>query len=127
MIMIVDDEADIRDSLQEFFEDEGYAVITAENGQKALALLASGNVPCVVILDLLMPIVDGNEVYEKMQADPRLAQVPVIISTSDPRRAPSGVLTMKKPVSLMRLLGVVRQYCSPGGEAGGPGCAHQLG
>lgn len=116
MLMIVDDEADIRDSLQEFFEDEGYAVRTAENGQKALDLLGTGELPCVVILDLLMPVLDGNEVYEKMQADPRLAAVPVIISTSDPRRAPSGVLTMKKPVSLVRLLGVVRQYCP--GSAG---------
>jgi CheY-like chemotaxis protein len=113
MILIVDDESDIRDSLQEFFEDEGYAVATAENGQKALDLLGAPQLPCVVILDLLMPVLDGNEVYEKMQADPRLAAVPVIISTSDPRRAPSGVLTMKKPVSLMRLLGVVKQYCSP--------------
>lgn len=112
--MIVDDEADIRDSLQEFFEDEGFSVRTAENGQRALELLRAGELPCVVILDLLMPILDGNEVYEKMQADPRLAAVPVIISTSDPRRAPSGVLTMKKPVSLVRLLGVVRQFCSAG-------------
>ena len=112
--MIVDDEADIRDSLQEFFEDEGYTVRTAENGQRALDLLRAGELPCVIILDLLMPLLDGNEMYAKMQADPSLATIPVIISTSDPRRAPSGVLTMQKPVSLVRLLGVVQKFCGAG-------------
>jgi len=112
MILIVDDEADIRDSLQEFFEDEGFVVATAANGEQGLARLRAGPLPCVIILDLLMPVLDGNEMYEQMQADPALARVPVIISTSDPRRAPSGVPTLKKPVSLMRLLASVRQYCA---------------
>lgn len=112
MILIVDDEADIRDSLQEFFEDEGFAVATAANGEEGLAQLRAGPLPCVIILDLLMPVLDGNEMYERMQADAGLSQVPVIISTSDPRRAPSGVPTMKKPVSLMRLLASVRQFCA---------------
>lgn len=111
MILIVDDEADIRESLQEFFEDEGFPVATAANGEEGLARLRGGPLPCVIILDLLMPVLDGNEMYEQMQADPALASVPVIISTSDPRRAPSGVPTMKKPVSLMRLLGSVSQHC----------------
>jgi CheY-like chemotaxis protein len=114
MILIVDDEVDIRDSLREFFEDEGYTVTTAGNGAEALQQLATGELPCVIILDLLMPVLDGNEMYERMQADPRLSQLPVIISTSDPRRAPSGVLTMKKPVSLLRLASTVRQFCSGG-------------
>jgi two-component system, sensor histidine kinase and response regulator len=119
MILIVDDEVDIRDSLCEFFEDEGYTVATAANGAEALELLASGELPCVIILDLLMPVLDGNEMYERMQADPRLAQLPVIISTSDPRRAPSGVLTMKKPVSLLRLASTVRQFCTASPRAAG--------
>lgn len=112
MILIVDDEADIRDSLQEFFEDEGFAVATAANGEEGLARLRAGPLPCIIILDLLMPVLDGNEMYEQMQADPALAGVPVIISTSDPRRAPSGVQIMKKPVSLMRLLASVSQHCA---------------
>jgi two-component system, sensor histidine kinase and response regulator len=110
-ILIVDDEVDIRDSLREFFEDEGYTVATAANGAEALEQLVTGELPSVIILDLLMPVLDGNEMYERMQAEPRLARLPVIISTSDPRRAPSGVLTMKKPVSLLRLAGAVRQLC----------------
>jgi CheY-like chemotaxis protein len=110
-VMIVDDEPDIRESLQEFFEDEGYVVSTAENGAQALALLNDESLPCVVILDLMMPIVGGGEVYARMQQDPRLARVPVVVSTSDPSKAPSGVLIMRKPIDLNRLLGTVRHHC----------------
>jgi two-component system, sensor histidine kinase and response regulator len=110
-ILIVDDERDIRESLKDFFEDEGYTVSTACDGAEAMRMLNHGAPPCVVILDLLMPVLGGNEVYAKMQADPRLARVPVIVSTSDPASAPSGVLLMKKPINLDRLLGAVEQHC----------------
>jgi CheY-like chemotaxis protein len=114
-VLIVDDEEGLRESLQEFLEEEGYPVCTATNGAEALALLQRDELPCVIILDLIMPVVTGNEVYERMQNDPRLANVPVIVSTSDPARAPSGVLIMKKPISLDRLLGAVRQHCGDPG------------
>ena len=111
-LLIVDDERDIRESLQEYFEDEGLAVRVAANGRDALDVLAEDPLPCLVILDLIMPIMSGNELYQAMQNDPRLVKVPVIISTSDPSRAPSGVLIMKKPIDLDLLLATVRQYCS---------------
>jgi CheY-like chemotaxis protein len=114
MILIVDDEADIRDSLEEFFVEEGYSVQTAADGAQGLAVLQRGELPCVVILDLLMPGVDGSQMYERMRADPKLCSVPVIISTSDPRRAPPGVLILKKPVSLTRLLNAVEEHCGKG-------------
>jgi CheY-like chemotaxis protein len=110
-VLIVDDEADIRDTLKELFEDEGYDVATAANGVEALRLLAGPTLPGVVVLDLIMPVLTGNEVFARMQLDPRLANVPVIVSTSDPSRAPSGVLIMKKPIDLDRLLGAIRRHC----------------
>jgi len=110
-ILIVDDEKDVRDSLQELLEYEGYAVQTAANGAEALELLQGSELPCVMILDLIMPVVSGNDVYARMQNDSRLARVPVIISSSDPSRAPSGVLIMKKPWNLRRLLGTIRDHC----------------
>jgi len=113
-VLIVDDDADIRASLQDFFEDQGFEVATAADGLQALDLLEEEKLPCVVVLDLLMPQLDGNEVYDRMQKDPRLANVPVIVSTSDPSRAPSGALIMRKPVNLDRLLRVVRQHCADG-------------
>lgn len=109
-ILIVDDEQDLLDSLAEFFQDEGFSVATARNGAEALAQLGNSDLPSVVILDLLMPVMSGIEVYETMQSNPRLARLPVVVSTSDPSRAPSGVLIMKKPVNLARLLSTVRQY-----------------
>lgn len=111
-ILIVDDEPDIRDSLAEFFEDEGFTVERAANGREALTILESPELPRAVILDLRMPLMDGTELYRIMQADVRLASVPVIVSTSDPSQAPSGVLIMRKPINLARLLEAVRQYCA---------------
>jgi CheY-like chemotaxis protein len=110
-VLIVDDESDIRESLQDFFEDKGYEVDAAANGAEALARLHGAELPCVIILDLLMPVLDGNQTYAAMQQEPRLAGLPVIISTSDPGRAPQGVLLMKKPINLQRLLSVVQQHC----------------
>ncbi len=110
-VLIVDDEQDLLDSLQEFFQDRGFAVSTAVDGAEALHILHHEVLPCVVILDLSMPVVSGNEVYAEMQTDPRLAGVPVVISTSDPSRAPSGTHIIRKPLDLSRLLGAVRQYC----------------
>ena len=114
MILIVDDEPDIRDSLVEFFADEGLPVQTAADGGAALASLERGELPWVVILDLLMPVLDGNALYERMQANPRWSRVPVIVSTSAPERAPVGATVVRKPVNLTRLLKMVRRHCPTG-------------
>jgi CheY-like chemotaxis protein len=111
MILIVDDEPDIRDSLVEFFADEGLPVRSAADGGAALASLERGELPWVIILDLLMPVLDGNQLYERMQANPRWSRVPVIVSTSAPERAPVGATVVRKPVNLTRLLKMVRRHC----------------
>lgn len=110
-VLVVEDDQDIRETLAEFLEDAGYAVRTAANGQEGLTALRRDAAPCVMILDLMMPVMTGNELYEAMLADPQLATVPVIVSTSDPSRAPSGVLVIKKPVDLGRLLDTVARFC----------------
>src|SRR5436190_416272 len=91
-VLIVEDEPDIRESLREVLEDEGYTVAVASNGKEGLAQLARLSKPCAVVLDIIMPVMSGNELYNAMQADPALAAIPVLVSTSDPTRAPSGVL-----------------------------------
>jgi CheY-like chemotaxis protein len=111
-VLIVEDEADLRESLQEFLEDEGFAVVTASNGAEALGLLETEALPCLMILDLIMPVISGNELFERMKKDARFCSIPVLVSTSDPSRAPRGVPVMKKPVDFDRLLGVVRQHCA---------------
>jgi CheY-like chemotaxis protein len=110
-ILIVDDEPDIRDSLKDILEAEGYAVTTAANGREGLLLLPKLVRPCAVILDIFMPVMSGTELYAAMQRDPAVAKIPVLVSTSDPLRAPSGTLIMKKPVNLERLLQALRALC----------------
>lgn len=108
-VLIVDDEPGIRDSLAELFEDAGYSTMSAADGGAALELLRGERLPDIVLLDLLMPVLNGNEVYAAMQADRRLAGIPVIITTSDPSLAPSGLLIMKKPINVKRLISTVAQ------------------
>ena len=109
-ILVVDDELDIRESLQELFEDAGSRVVTAADGAEALELM-DAEAPCVVILDLVMPNVSGTEVYDSMRQDDRLREVPVVIATSDPARAPRDVPVLRKPIDVTRLMDVVRRYC----------------
>jgi CheY-like chemotaxis protein len=109
-VLIVDDEADIRESLQDALGDEGYSVVLASNGREALQLLPTLPRPCAVILDIIMPVMSGTELYQTMQANPQLAGIPVLISTSDPSRAPGGVPMLKKPVNLDRLLAAVAAF-----------------
>ena len=109
-VLVVDDEADIRDSLRDVLEDEGYRVRLAANGEEALALLRTIQRPCAVILDIIMPVMSGTELYAAIKADPTLADMPLVISTSDPSRAPHGPLIMKKPLDLKRLLSTLAKF-----------------
>ena len=107
-VLIVDDDADVRDALFDAFEHEGYAAAAAANGQEALTMLSDGRRrPDVVILDMVMPVVDGKNVYQAMQADPELKKIPVIVSTSVPQGAPEGAVVVQKPASVDTLLHAV--------------------
>jgi len=111
-IVVVDDEPGVCDTIKEVLEDEGYAVETAQDGRAGLELLRRMTPPpSLLLLDLIMPILDGNEVYRAIQADPALASIRVVVATSDPSRAPHDVPVLAKPVSLHRLLDIVRAYC----------------
>jgi CheY-like chemotaxis protein len=115
VVLVIDDEIDIRESLRDVLADEGYDVDVAADGREGLAKVRRRR-PSAIILDIIMPVMSGAEMYAALQADPALASIPVIISTSDPSRAPSGVLLMKKPVDLRRLLTAVAAICQPGLE-----------
>ena len=75
-VLVVDDDPDIRESLCALLQGEGYATITAENGAEAVAQMQEHQ-PCFVILDLMMPVMDGWEVRTKMQEQHELATIPV--------------------------------------------------
>ena len=111
-IVVVDDEPGFCETVKDLLEDEGYAVEIAADGRAGLELLRRLPArPCLLLLDLIMPILDGNAVYRELQADPQLALIPVAIATSDPARAPSGALVLAKPLTIDRLLQLVRGSC----------------
>src|SRR6476646_6367807 len=78
-ILIVDDDKDVRSALAELLEGEGYAVAGAHNGHEALQLMRAGLHPAVILLDLMMPVMDGWDFRSEQQRDPAFAGVPVVI------------------------------------------------
>jgi CheY-like chemotaxis protein len=111
-VLLVEDDDDLRESMRDLLEDNGYAVVAASDGQEALDALAHIEQLCVVLLDLLMPRMNGWDFFEKMRARPELAGVPVLVQSSAASRAPEGVTrVLRKPVEPERLLSLVREYC----------------
>lgn len=80
-ILVVEDHADLREMLAVLLEAEGYAVQTATNGAEALASLEQAR-PSLILLDLMMPVMSGDEFRERQLADPRYRDVPVICMTA---------------------------------------------
>ena len=115
-VLVVDDEPDIRETLREAVEMAGCTAILAANGEDALKLMASRR-PCMVIVDLMMPVMTGLELLQAMQRVPALADLPVVISTSAPRKAPPGLPILPKPIDLSALWRWMRQNCSCGSES----------
>ena len=109
-ILVVDDDADMRESLREALDGEGYTVRVASNGKEAIDLLLRSKPPRGIILDVAMPVMTGPAFYRAMRAVPTLADIPVVMLTSNPTAAPNGLPVMKKPVTLKQLLAVVDQF-----------------
>lgn len=111
-ILLVDDDAAIRESLAELLEEEGYRVTSVANGIDALRLLREGARPRVILLDLMMPLMDGWQFRIEQKKDPELAKIPVLVLTAarTAARAPvdaEGVI--KKPIDFPSLLEAIRQ------------------
>jgi len=132
-VLVVDDEADVRDYLQTALEDAGFLVETAADGLKALAAVGQ-NPPDLISLDLVMPRHSGAKFYRELQKDKRLARIPVLVVTGHARdelgRADFEEMTMsgpgiylEKPVSaatyvaaVCRMLGLEEQPPPPAGD-----------
>jgi CheY-like chemotaxis protein len=78
-ILVVEDDDDIRESLQELLQEENYTALPAGNGQQALLQLLSDPLPDLILLDLMMPVMDGWQLQTALKQDPRLASIPVIV------------------------------------------------
>jgi CheY-like chemotaxis protein len=114
-VLIVEDDADLRDMMAQLLMLEGYQTETASNGREALQYLENGDRPDLILLDLMMPIMDGWEFRRRQMGDPRLSSVPVVVlSALDPSRAVdlNGAAFLKKPLDFDRLLELVRRFCA---------------
>ena len=111
-VLIVEDEEDLREMMREALERKGYSVVTAQEGQDALNKIEGIDQLCLVLLDLLMPGMNGWDFFTKMRERPELAKVPVIVHSSASNRAPEGVTrVLQKPILFDRLISVVSEYC----------------
>lgn len=109
--MVVDDDPAVRKILGEILREEGYEVIELTNGQAALDRLRSGARPDLILLDLMMPVLDGWQFRNQQLLDPALAEIPVVaMSAGSLGMAPSGVGILAKPMSTADLLRVTSQY-----------------
>ena len=118
-ILIVDDEAELHELITDVLTDEGYIVAQIKNGYTALAYLhAAPALPCVIILDLMMPSLNGWDFLRARLGDPLLESIPIVVISAAHTFATAKVLGAQdfllkplKPLDLDHLVALVRQYC----------------
>ncbi|MCY1074635.1 response regulator [Archangium lansingense] len=111
-ILIVDDDPDIREALRDILDDAGYSVVLAFHGQMALELLGTMGPPCLVLLDWMMPVMDGAQFLHLLRENPLYDTVKVILCTASGRDVPPGAQgLLRKPFELDELLAVVSESC----------------
>jgi CheY-like chemotaxis protein len=115
MILVVEDDQDIRETICDVLESEGYQVVAATNGREALHRLHAMELPCLILLDLMMPVMTGGELLAELRRTDRLAELPVAVVSAWPREAAQvssqTQAYVRKPVALSKLLEVVERYC----------------
>ncbi len=114
-ILVVEDDDAVRDTVVDVLQDAEYSVRVARDGQEALDILRRGSGrPCLVLLDLMMPGMNGWDFAREQAGDPTLADIPICVVTAVGRSQQipqKAVAVVRKPVQLKRLLEVVRQHC----------------
>ena len=109
-ILIVEDDALIRESLSGLLADEGYAVETARHGAEAIAVLRAKHDVRLIFLDLVMPVLDGWALIHELRASPELARIPVCVITATPNDPPVGAVEiLRKPLDDTALLAVAER------------------
>lgn len=113
-ILLIEDDPHLRDSVQAVLEVEGYQVVTAEHGLEGLQRLDATAQPCLILLDLMMPVMNGWEFLETMQGRDR-AQPPVVVVSAaaqlDDVQARFQCQVLRKPFDIDHLLAVAEQHC----------------
>jgi CheY-like chemotaxis protein len=118
-VLLVEDDFDLRDALVPILEYEGHQVVSAANGKEALDRLQSmPAAPSLILLDLMMPVMGGEEFRAEQLRDPRLASIPVVVVSARAQAAEKaarmGALAcLQKPFDVEELLDVVRRRRRP--------------
>ena len=120
-IVIVEDDRAIRETLQQLIESQGYGVRTACNGEEALALLKVLDTPCLILTDLMMPVMNGYEFIQLASQTHTIATIPIVIVSATPKESDLKVMSesgkikglIKKPFDCDYLMKVVVEHCGP--------------
>jgi CheY-like chemotaxis protein len=110
-VLVVDDDDEIRDAICGILEAEGFTTMSADNGVSALKSMDRGRRPCVVLLDLMMPIMDGWDFMREVSTKKDLDDLPVVVVSAYSERLPGAKRILKKPLDVKQLLGAVREFC----------------
>jgi CheY-like chemotaxis protein len=112
-VLIVEDDEAIRETMQCALELRGYSVFAAANGTEGIDLLAEIPRPCVILLDLMMPVMDGWDFVAALERNAALAAIPVVVVTAFGEQAESikASAVLSKPVALDNLYTTVFEYC----------------
>lgn len=113
-ILIIDDDEDIREALRDILERAGYQIATAAHGADAMSQLRAGERPGVIVLDLMMPVMDGYEFVAEKRKDPELAGIPIVVITAGGYAAEKAAALgaagyVQKPFKANALLYAIRQ------------------
>ena len=113
MILLVEDDEDIRETLSEILRSEGFDIEAVANGQEAMVFLNRRH-PCIILLDLMMPVMNGWQVIDAIRRDPLLQNVPfcILSAIADSAAPGDAECVIQKPVNLTKLIQVVRRCCS---------------
>jgi CheY-like chemotaxis protein len=118
-IMIVEDDGGLREALVEVLREEGYHVHGLANGREAMnELRGRTSVPNLIIVDLLMPIMNGHEFCAALLLDPELAGIPVVLMSADAHLGEragdlAAAAYLRKPLDVQMLLSTIQEHCPP--------------
>lgn len=111
-VLIVDDDDDMRETLRVCLEEEGFVVRTARNGLEALEQLARSGLPGLILLDLMMPEMNGWEVLEHLRNDALRCEIPVAVMSGSHRgEVKSATYVVPKPFDLCAVIDLVHEHC----------------
>jgi CheY-like chemotaxis protein len=110
-VLVVDDDLGTRDALADLLEDCGYSVIAAADGREALDYLRHSSAPGIIILDLMMPVMDGWQFLQQQSLDPALLAIPVIVVTATPPLVSlRAKAVLQKPIQFKSLLEMLERF-----------------